>query len=291
MKKIFIIFFLIVFSVNAEEIKIVAKVNDQIITSKDLDDFCKILTYKLGENLDLVSTKENFKKEALERLIEDKLILEYAKKQNLKVPSSLIDEKIAQIILNFSSKEEFEEFLIEKGLNITQLRKRIEEQILVKAMLNQYVHAYISISPQEINDFYSQHPETFVSPIKYILLVANLKNKNDLVAIGKYIKEEGIEKAKIKYENILIEVEGTENTLRREILEIIKKINSNEFAIKKIDNRYYLIYLEKVIPSQRLSFEEAKGSVREYLYNLKFKERFGEWVSQLKKKASIKIYE
>ncbi|MCM8786531.1 MAG: SurA N-terminal domain-containing protein [Candidatus Omnitrophica bacterium] len=291
MKNIFILFFLIIFSVNAEEIKIIAKVNNEIITSKDLDDFCKMLTYRLEENSALSTTDENFRKEALERLIEDKLILEFAKKQNLQIPSSLIDEKINQIILNFPSQEEFEEFLIEKGLNITGLRKRIEEQILVKAILTQYVHTYISISPQEINDFYNQNRDIFVSPAKYIILIANAQDKDDLIAIGKYIKMEGLEKAKIKYTDILTELEGSEDTLRREILKIVQKLSTDEFTIKKIDNRYYLIYLEKIIPSQQLSFDEAKENVRTYLYNLKFKERFHQWVSQLKKKASIKIYE
>ncbi|MCK5492876.1 MAG: hypothetical protein KAJ14_07185, partial [Candidatus Omnitrophica bacterium] len=66
-------------SVFAEEkINIVAMVNNQVITSKDLEDYCNALAYRLsGGGSEFTCGKEEMK-ESLGRLIQDKLILSEA---------------------------------------------------------------------------------------------------------------------------------------------------------------------------------------------------------------------
>ena len=69
----------------AEDVaRIIAKVNNQVITSKDLDDYSQAVQYRLSDSEPDVSVQTpEFRKQNLRRLIEDKLILEEAKKEKI----------------------------------------------------------------------------------------------------------------------------------------------------------------------------------------------------------------
>ncbi|MDD5584394.1 MAG: SurA N-terminal domain-containing protein [Candidatus Omnitrophica bacterium] len=279
---------------RGEEVsRIIAKINNQIITSKDLDDFCKMLAYRLSstsEESELSPNDENFKKESLEKLIEDKLILSQAKKENIEVPGGWIEAKLNEMITSAPSRQEFEDSLTERGLTITLLRERLKDQFMVRQLIDRYVRAYIAISPQELHTFYEQHPNKFSPPLKYVLWVASSKNKNTLVEIGKVIKEKGIAVAEKEYDDVLIKLESTKDRLREEVAQMVDEVKEGNFAIKKIDETDHLIYFEKTLTPRQLSFEEAKEQIHALLWREKFKMRYQEWVTSLKAKATIKNY-
>jgi hypothetical protein len=271
--------------------KIIAKVNNQAITSKDLNDFCKMLSYRLpNEEANNISLDdENFKKEALDKLIEDKLILDQAKKEKIEVPPDWVEAKFGEIVAAYPSREQFEASLIEKGLNITILKSRIKEQYLVRQVIDKYVRAYIRISPQEINRFYEAQPEKFVSSPMYSLRIARSKNKNDLIELGKIIKEKGIAEAEKNFQGSLNTLESSKEELKEEIAQAIEGIKEGDFIIKKIGDIDYLVYLDKTIPPKNLSFAEARKKIHSFLWMNKFKERYQEWVKSLREKATIII--
>ena len=289
--KIFLILVLFLFSninIFAEDsIKIIARVNDLAITSKDLDDFIKALSLYLQDEY---KDEEDLKKNALERLIEDKLILNAAKKENFQIPDYLIEARLKDVMSRFKSREEFENSLIEKGLTITKLRERIKEQYLIRFALDKYVNSRIDVSPSEVLKFYNERNNLFVLPPTYKLWIASLKDKNKLVKLANLIKEKGIFYVEKEYQGILTDLEASKEDLRSEIYEIISKMQEGNIEIKKIDGIDYLIYLEKISESKKISFEEAKQNILNLIRQEKFKKRYKEWLEELKGNALIKIY-
>ena len=289
--KIFLILVLFLFSninIFAEDsIKIIARVNDLAITSKDLDDFIKALSLYLQDEY---KDEEDLKKNALERLIEDKLILNAAKKENFQIPDYLIEARLKDVMSRFKSREEFENSLIEKGLTITKLRERIKEQYLIRFALDKYVNSRIDVSPSEVLKFYNERNNLFVLPPTYKLWIASLKDKNKLVKLANLIKEKGIFYVEKEYQGILTDLEASKEDLRPEIYEIISKMQEGNIEIKKIDGIDYLIYLEKISESKKISFEEAKQNILNLIRQEKFKKRYKEWLEELKGNALIKIY-
>jgi len=289
--KIFLILVLFLFSninIFAEDsIKIIARVNDLAITSKDLDDFIKALSLYLQDEY---KDEEDLKKNALERLIEDKLILNAAKKENFQIPDYLIEARLKDVMSRFKSREEFENSLIEKGLTITKLRERIKEQYLIRFALDKYVNSRIDVSPSEVLKFYNERNNLFVLPPTYKLWIASLKDKNKLVKLANLIKEKGIFYVEKEYQGILTDLEASKEDLRPEIYEIISKMQEGNIEIKKIDGIDYLIYLEKILESKKISFEEAKQNILNLIRQEKFKKRYKEWLEELKGNALIKIY-
>jgi len=293
MKKIFfaIIFLGLTLGAHSEEItKIVAKVNSQVITAKDLDDYYKMLTYKVPGGPSIIQDETKGKKEALTKLIEDKLILDEAKKKNLEVYPHLVTGQLNKIIESYPSREDFENSLIERGLTMTVLKERILGQFLMRQVIDVYVGNYVSVSPQEINRYYEEHKNEMLSPENYSISIAQSKDKNKIVKVAQTIKEKGVLEAEKEYPGELIKLEAKITELREEIAQALLKLKPGEHAIKSIDNVNYLVYFEKIIPPKQLNLEEAQEIVRSIIWNNKFRQRFEEWVKQLKEGAVIKTY-
>ncbi len=291
---ILLIIALIIVSFNlcAEEIsKIIVRVNNQAITSRDLDEYCKVLSSRFLDRAEevLIDDKE-FKEKALGRLIEDTLILDKAKQEGIEISSFRVENKIDQLISSYSSREDFQASLIEKGLTIALLRRKIEDQYRLRDVVDKYVRFRVGVAPKEISSYYSEHPDEFYSSPGYIFFSAKSTDQSILAKISNLIEKEGILQALAQYGDSLIKVESNQDELRPEISKIIESLEVKKHKIAKVDNMFHLIFLdEKVFPEQ-LSLEEVKEAIHAYLWDIKFKEKFNEWVGQLKEDAVIKNY-
>lgn len=278
---------------GGEITKIIAKVNNQIITSQDLDDYCKVFIYQhlKGEN-DTSCSKKEFKKELLGRLIEDKLILGKAIEEKMNIPDALVSNKLKQIIFSYPSRKKFEESLQKKGLSVTLLKERIKEQYLTRGIIEKYVKSFVNVSPREISHYYNNNQDEFRLFPKYIFYIAKSEDNNILKEISQLIEERGVSLAVETYKDTLIEVESDKDELREEVSDILEKLNEGEYEIKKLDNIPHLIYLREAVSSERavLLLSDVKEKIYSYLSEKKFKKKFDEWVKELKGKAVIENY-
>ena len=126
-KKIFIFLFFIIISdqVYSEKIKIVFKIDNQIITTHDLKKEFLYLS-SLNPSINAVNQKE-INKIAKESIIKEKIkeqdLLKY---YDLNESNSYVDEIIKNIYLNMNMKniEEFSEYLKKFNLNISEVKKK-----------------------------------------------------------------------------------------------------------------------------------------------------------------------
>ena len=281
-----------IFTVWSEEVnKIIVKVNNQVITSRDLDEYCEVIALRIFDGERGVSTTDKgFREEALRRLIEDTLILDKAKRDQIEISFSRIERKINQLISSHPSREEFEQSLKDKGLTITLLRQKVKEQYMLRDTVDKYVRSLVSILPKEISSYYSEHPDKFYLPDEYVFYIAKTEDNSILEKISQVIRGGRILEAQIRYSNILHKVESNKDELKPGILELLKGLSMGKHRVEEIDETFYLIYLEKIIPSRRLSLEKVKERIHAYLWDAKFREKFTRWVDEIKKNAVIKNY-
>jgi hypothetical protein len=289
-----LVIFLSLFSARlaAEQItKIIAKVNNQAITSKDLDDYCEVVKYQLSDQAqDISCANKEFKKKALERLMDDKLILDEAKNEKIEIPLAAIDSRLGKMISAYPSREEFEKSLQAKGLNITLLKERIKEQILMRAIIEKYVKFFISVSPQEVSSYYRDNRDQFRSLARYVFYVAKAEDKKTLESMSQLIKGKGIIEASQEHKGILNKIEANKDELRAEFVEILESLAQGKYKVETIDESFYLIYLDEEPETFQLSLVEAKEAIYAYLWESKFKVRFAEWVDKLKEKSVRENY-
>lgn len=287
-----VFFLLFCFSATAEEVtKIIAKVNNLGITSTDLDEYCKLFAYKLsGEDENSSCEDESLKKEALERLIEDKLILDKAKKENMEIPQSLIDKKFNQVVSGYPSREVFEQSLSERGLTITRLKEKIREQFLMRGIIDIYVRSFVSISPQEVNRYYNENKNDFSASAEFHFYLAKSEDPKIVERISEVIKEKGAAAVLNEFRGVLIKVESNRQELRNEFIDVLDGLEEGQQRIILIDGIYHLISLESSKAPQILPLEAIREQILAFLEDRKFTRRFNEWVDELKENAVIINY-
>ena len=125
----------------AVEDAIIAIVNDELITLKDLKDYVRSTYVSLvAEGLDDTQIQAHMKDMEINgtnKLIEDKLILSKANNIGIKVREALVDERIEEMQSKYGSEQKLVEALIKNGATLTDLRNKIQLKETLKPAIEQ----------------------------------------------------------------------------------------------------------------------------------------------------------
>ncbi len=147
MKK-FILGLLVCISLQAKIVdKVVASVNNEPITSYDIEKVSK--TMHLDKN------------KALNYLIDQKLIESEIKKRGIEVDDFEINQAMQKIAKrNNLSLFEFKNILAQKG-ELAKFKKQLKENLLKQKLFSQIVNAKLQITPDELKNYYNSHKNEF----------------------------------------------------------------------------------------------------------------------------------
>jgi len=96
----------------------------------------------------------------LDELVNSEILLERANKMNLLATDAEVEEKLTESKSPYT-EEEFQKKLHETGLTVDDLRNDIRRQLSIQKLLNREVIAKISITDQDVTDFYNQNRAQF----------------------------------------------------------------------------------------------------------------------------------
>lgn len=152
--------------VSATEVleRIIAVVNDEIVTEQDLEYMmapviAQVRTAYMGQAY--VEKAKEVRKEFLQKVIEDKLILSEAKRRQVIVGDEEVDEMITEVRNKFPSREVFLRAIEDQGLTEKKLWNRFHDQLLMQKLVNYEVRSRVSVSPGEVSEYYKVRPEEF----------------------------------------------------------------------------------------------------------------------------------
>lgn len=279
MFKIFILIFCLNFilfsdySKASQEFKIVLKINDTIITNKDIIDEFNYLK-SLNKDLDKISETEVLKiaKESLirENIKKDE-IEKYIKIENFN-RDKLMEDVIKNIYqrLNFQNISEFQKYLETFDFSLTDVEKKLKIEVMWNQLIAEKFKNQIMIDENKIRKKVLDEKINYKNLIEYDLseIVFSAKNTKELA-----IKEEQIKKT---IENISFETAANkfsisdtanfggnigkvnENQLSRQVKEELKKINSGEYtkAISIGNNFMFIKINEKKLVDLKLDENE-----------------------------------
>lgn len=277
--------------------KIVAIVNSDIITQNDLNDFINFMRIQLSVDLKgerLESKIQSMKVDLMDRLIEDRLILQEAKRTGIKIDENRIKAKLGEIKKHYPSDIEFQNALRKQGLVQADLETRTREQLLMYEIIEMKVKSKITVSPNEVTDFYRKNPEEFKLPQQRRFETIAIEDQNLIVVVCNDLKNgRGFEDLSKKYSLTLNKLEAMrDGRLKKEIEEAVFKLNPGEVSEPvKIDGKYYIFKLNDVIMSRQQSLAEVQEKIYAFLFDNKMREGLTGWLDELKKNAYIKIPE
>ncbi len=275
--------------------KIIAIVNRDTITQKELDDFLAFMYIQFAREAgeeEAQKKVEGMKSDLLGKLIEDKLILQEAKKGKIEVDSSRIKARIAQIKKEYPSDVAFQADLLKQGLSQADIENKIREQLLTLAVIERKIRSRIVVRPEEVTAFYEENKAKFLSPEIREMEAYIFNNKIDATLFS-YNSRLGkkIEELAARYPFVLQVLKtSSSDELKNEIRQVVSGLSYAEFSeAVKIDDKYYVFRLAAITPPKQESLFDVQDRIYAYLFETKMQKELAKWLGELKEQSYIKI--
>ena len=291
--------------------RIVAVVNDEIITLYDLDkEFepyarnIKSLGYTEENQIKLLS---KFRSDLLNKLIDSALADQEIKKNKLNVTEAEIDATIERIKASRSLTDEtLSAGLAQEGLTMEEYRKELKAQLLRSKLVNLEVKSKIVITKENIKAYYDEHAEKYAGEKKMHLwnIYIPVSDESQRQAALKNMQtiqsklDHGMKfEALAKDESLLSLGAGggdlglfLTKELSAEIMAAVQNLNAGEYtSVLETGQVYQIIYVEKIVRTRSKNIDEVKAEIEEILYREVVDNKYQEWLERLRNRSHIKI--
>jgi parvulin-like peptidyl-prolyl isomerase len=162
--------------------QVLVKVNGDIITKTELEqEQVAALRQRLnGQQIDPETLKNDAQlKKALAEItplvlvgmVDNLLLLQHGKELNL----HLTDDQFKQIVANIRKEQgltddaKFQEALVRENMTMDELRKNMEQRMVVEQVQRMEVGSKLTITEEEGRQYYARHPEEFTEPASITL--------------------------------------------------------------------------------------------------------------------------
>lgn len=271
--------------------KIVATVNGEPVTLSELEHILQPVYERyeqIAQGEELEQYKLRARRELLEQLIENKLILQKAKAEGVSMTEAGLEEQLAEIQEKFGSMEEFEKALEKEGLDIEQYKNELKEQITIRAMIEREVVPKARVSPKEVKAYYKEHQDEFQTSeevhLQHILVKDSRKEIEEIynqLQKGKDLKDKWVDIGFIP-----------RNRLKPELDRVVESLEVGQYSeIIETEVGYYIILLKDRKPPRLLQLEEVWDALEDKLFKIKLQQEHKKWINDLKSKAHIEISE
>jgi peptidyl-prolyl cis-trans isomerase SurA len=102
----------------------------------------------------------SLKLNVLDELINNEILSERAKKLNAEASDGEVEDKFTEMKSPYT-EEEFQRQLKDRGISVDDLKRNLRSQLSIQKLINREVVAKISISDQDVTDFYNANKPQF----------------------------------------------------------------------------------------------------------------------------------
>lgn len=173
-------------SERSQDPEVWAEVDGEPISRKEVDRYYRN-RMAMGSDAGSPEQTLSFKLNLLNELINNQVLVAQASRVRIAVSEAEVDKKMAELQSPYS-KEEFQQKLREQGLEPGDLRQEVKRSLIIGKLVNKEITARISVTDEEITDFFNRNRAQFNIPeVQYHLAqievtptadpeVRNLKN-------------------------------------------------------------------------------------------------------------------
>lgn len=297
-------------SVTAAD-SVVARVGNTGISEKELEEAIDMYIPKGGFHSAVSKEKrDEYRKPALELLIEKELLFQDAKRKGLKVSKEEIEAVTKLNEERFGSRTAFLNALKAEGKTLQQFQQGVEREALISKIARIEIDEKSVYSDQEIEDYYNRNREKFRKPdsihIWHILISINpeitdkerqTKKAYAQEVLGKVKAGEDFSAVAEKYSEDAYRVKGGDlgyihkGRLTTEVEEAAFKLKEGEISdvIESIYG-FHIIKAGDRKGAETVSLEEIKSKLRWELESSRYETNRLNYVNSLKEKINVLIY-
>jgi peptidyl-prolyl cis-trans isomerase SurA len=136
-----------------------AVVNGKEIKRDEVDKYYRTRVNPEGQEPSLEESLSQ-KLNVLDELINNEILLEKAKKLNLEASDGEVEDKFTELKSPYT-EDEFQRRLKDQAMTVEDLKLELRRQLSIQKLLNREVVAKISITDQDVTDFYTANKAQF----------------------------------------------------------------------------------------------------------------------------------
>ncbi len=292
---------------------IAAQVNDAVITFEDVQGFARrameTAARRARNQTEFDQDSLRIQKDALDQLIDRRLIVQEFRKSGYNLPEAIIDDLVKdRVKREFGDRVTLTKMLRESGRTYETFRQEEKDALVVYQMVRKNIAQEIVISPKKIERYYAQNGEKFRvgdrSKVRIILIDARRHARGEPKLLAQAVL--GRLKAGEDFAKVADEVsddarankggdrgwiEAKDTSLRKELHDLAFQLKPGEVSeVLELDGSAFILKVEerksaevRPISEVRLDIEEAlKQSERDRLQKA--------WIERLRKKAYIRYF-
>ena len=181
--------------------RIVAIVDQVVITENELADRIKSVTAQLEKQGTELPPPEILEKQILERMITDRLQLQFASQTGLRVDDNQLDKTIERIAeQNKMDIPAFKKALLEDGIQYRKFREDIRNEIILARLREREVDNRINVTESEIDSFIAMQAASNTSD--------EFEISHILIRAGEDTSPDDLSKLKAKAEDALAQLQA-----------------------------------------------------------------------------------
>ena len=290
--------------------RVIAVVNGDAITLSEMQES---LAYYLSESKETVKPEQEaeLKLRLLNRLIESRLQLQEASREQITVDEAEVNEQLADLMKRFETKseEEFERLIKAQGLTLAGVKKRLRDQVMIQRVIQRKVQFRISVTEPEIEKYLLENREKLETGLSYharhILTTppppgdeaawqaaraqaeevwAKVRAGEDFGELAKRYSQdptakEGGDLGVLKQGELAADLEG----------QILRLRPGEASAPHRSTLGFHIFKLEWKESLSGEALAQAKRQIRDILLRQKYAARSAAWLDEIKKRAMIDI--
>lgn len=293
---------------------IAAIVGTNVITFSEVRDLVLPIERDLRRAFQGAELQEKLKAaalDALNTLVERQLIVQEFHAKEYKLPESVVDERLREIIRQDygGNKNLLLKTITAQGMTMQQYRDRIRNQLIIQAMRQHQVTGEIIISPAKIEKYYEGHKEEYKieDQVKLRMIVVkkvaadeeNVPRRKLIEEIETKLKAGGdFAKLAAEYSEGAKDKEQqgdwgwiTRDVLREDLAGVAFSLKPGEHSsIVETEDGYYLLKVEEFKPAHHKPLPEVRDAIEGKLVSAERQRLQQAWIDRLKAKAYIRYY-
>lgn len=134
--------------------RVIAIVNDEALTQYDVNEQMRGVLAQMKAQKVTPPTQDVLEKQLLDRLITERVLMQYAKESGIRIDDTQVERTIARIAQdNKLTPEEFRKAVEREGVVFTKYRDDIRKEMIIQRLRDREVEGRVSVSDAEVDLF------------------------------------------------------------------------------------------------------------------------------------------
>ena len=235
------------------------------------------------------------KESLLEDLIQKKILAKEAAKEGITVPEEELEQEIRRSKSRYTEKD-FQKVLEARGIDYAVWREVKRNHLLTHRLLEEKVFTKIQVPEEKIKEYYETHQEEFTQPesVRVRQILTDTREKADEI-LAKLKKDENFARMARAYSLAPDRKQGGDLGF------IVRGSFPKEFEVcfdlkvgelSPVVPSLYGFHLFKVVekrPEQKLTLDEVRGQIEEWLKEEAREETFEKYYAEIKSHYPVEV--